>query len=97
MKVVFSASAVEDIRRIAEYLAANYPNTAMSVESRLRKVIARIARWPDSAQRVIERPEVRVVPLIRYPYKIFYRINHGTVEILHVHHTSRPAPWEKGR
>src|SRR5262249_6343530 len=31
--------------------------------------------------------------LIRYPYKIFYRINGGAVEILHVHHAVRRPPW----
>jgi len=30
-----------------------------------------------------------VVPLIRYPYKIFYRISNETVEILYIHHAAR--------
>ena len=92
MKVVFTAAAVDDLRSMAAYLAANYPNVAPMVERRLQVVIARIARWPESAQRVVERPGVRVVPLVRYPYKIFYTITEDTVEILHIHHTSRPAP-----
>ena len=92
MKVVFTAAAVDDLRSMAAYLVANYPNVAPIVERRLQVVIARIARWPESAQRVVERPGVRVVPLVRYPYKIFYTITEDTVEILHIHHTSRPAP-----
>jgi plasmid stabilization system protein ParE len=28
----------------------------------------------------------------RYPYKIFYRVRAGTVEILHIHHAAR-EPW----
>jgi toxin ParE1/3/4 len=95
MKVVFTDAAVDDLRSIAAYLAANYPSVAAAVERRLRIVIARIARWPESAQRVIERPGVRVVPLVRYPYRVFYRITEEAVEILHIHHTSRQAPWEK--
>lgn len=96
MKVVFTDGAVADLRSIAAYLAANYPSAAVTVERRLRLVIARIARWPESARRVIERPDVRVVPLVRYPYRVFYRITEETVEILHIHHTSRQAPWKKG-
>jgi hypothetical protein len=37
---------------------------------------------------------VRVVPLGRYPYKIFYRVTKDAVEILHVHHAAR-EPWDE--
>ncbi len=94
MKVVFTAAAIEDLGDIAAYLAAHYPNVAPAMERRIRIVIARVARWPESAQRVIDRPDVRVVPLVRYPYKIFYRITPDAVEILHIHHTSRRPPWQ---
>ena len=62
MRVGFTAAAVEDLETIATYLAANYPRAAAAVERRLRIVIARIARWPESSQRVSERPEVRMAP-----------------------------------
>lgn len=94
MKVVFTAAALADLRSIAAYLAANYPAAAVAVDRRLRLVITRIARWPESSQRVIERPGVRVAPLVRYPYNVFYRVTADAVEILHIHHTSRRAPWE---
>src|SRR5436305_1031349 len=95
MKVVFTDAALEDLRSIAAYLAANYPSAAAAIDRRLRLVIARIARWPESSQRVIERPGVRVAPLVRYPYHVFYRITADAVEILNIHHTSRRAPWEE--
>jgi plasmid stabilization system protein ParE len=60
-------------------------------------VIARIGAWPESAEEVAERPGVRVVPLIRYPYKIFYRVTTEAVEILYIHHAARQAPWEGER
>ncbi len=40
------------------------------------------------------RPGVRVVPLGRYPYKIFYRVSGDAVEILHIHHAAR-EPWDE--
>jgi toxin ParE1/3/4 len=70
-------------------------NVALAVERRLHLVIARIARWPESAQRVAERPGVRVTALVRYPYKVFYRTTDEAVVILHIHHSSRQAPWEE--
>ena len=89
MKIVFTEPALKDIAAIREYLATHYSQVLSSVERRLRLSLLRISAWPESAQEVIERPKVRVVPLIRYPYKIFYRIRRGKVEILHVHHSSR--------
>jgi hypothetical protein len=40
---------------------------------------------------VEDEPGIRVVPLLRFPYRIFYRVNDGAVEILHFHHASRDA------
>jgi plasmid stabilization system protein ParE len=41
MKVVFTDAALDDLRSIAAYLAANHPNVALAVERRLHLVIAR--------------------------------------------------------
>jgi toxin ParE1/3/4 len=89
MKVVFTDEAIRDLDEILEYVAKNYPTIRQSLEMRLRTVVARIGAWPESAQEVAERPGVRVVPLIRYPYKVFYRVGREAVEIVHIHHAAR--------
>ena len=89
MKVVYTTEAFADLDGILDYIANHYPAISEPFKSRLQAVVARIARWPESAQEVAERPGVRVVPLIRYPYKIFYRISNETVEILYIHHAAR--------
>jgi hypothetical protein len=38
---------------------------------------------------VADRPGVRVVPLIRYPYKVFYRNTGKVIEILYIHHAAQ--------
>jgi toxin ParE1/3/4 len=48
--------------------------------------------WPMSAEEVTQRPGVRVVPLVRYPYKVFYQITNEAVEILYIHHAARQEP-----
>jgi toxin ParE1/3/4 len=63
-------------------------------ERRIRSVVVHIARWPESSRRLAKRPGVHAVPLGRYPYKIFYRINDDKVEILHIHHAAR-QPWDE--
>jgi len=89
MRVVFTNPAREDAEEIRAYLDEHYPYVLLSVERSLQLVIARIGTWPESAQLVVERKDIRMVPLVRYPYKIFYRIKPNVVEILHIHHSSR--------
>lgn len=92
MKVVYTDEALRDINDILSWLATNYPAVAPAVGQRIEGVVSRIARWPQSARVVPARSGVRAIPLGRYPYVIFYRINANTVEILHVHHAARQTP-----
>jgi toxin ParE1/3/4 len=89
MKVVYTDEAREDLDGILAYIAANYPTVYEAFLIRLRSVVARIGMWPDSAQEVAEEPGVRVVPLLRYPYKIFYRNTGEAIEIMYIHHAAR--------
>jgi hypothetical protein len=34
------------------------------------------------------------MPVVRYPYKIFYRVAGDTLEVLHIHHAARQA-WDE--
>jgi toxin ParE1/3/4 len=94
MKVRFTAAALQDLSEIADWLSAHYPAIAPAVERRIRAVVARIGRWPESSRRTAKHAEVRVVPVGRYPYKIFYRVTLDAVEILHIHHAARKA-WDE--
>ena len=49
----------------------------------------RIATWPESAQEVLQKPGIRSVPFLRYPYRLFYRVVADRVEVLYVHHAAR--------
>jgi toxin ParE1/3/4 len=92
MKVVYTDEALDNLDGILAFIASNYPTVSVALEKRLQTVIARIGAWPESAEEVAERPGVRVVLLIRYPYKIFYRITTEAVEIIYIHHAARQAP-----
>jgi len=90
MKIIYSPRAARDLERIADYYATLADSTiARAVGGRIERVIDRIARHPESAPRLAQRPDVRVALVIRYPYKIFYRVRGDGVEILHIRHTSR--------
>ena len=94
MKVVYTAAARRDLEEIGDWLSDHYPTIAPALEQRIHTVIARIAQWPESTRRSAKYPGVRVAPVGRYPYRIFYRVTADTVEILHIHHTAR-RPWDE--
>ena len=94
MKVVYTEPALQDLDEITAWLHANYPGVGRALEHRLSIVVAHIARWPESMRRSTRQPDIRVAPLGRYPYKIFYRVRDDAIEILHIHHAAR-EPWDE--
>lgn len=89
MKAVFSEAALADINQIFEFTATNYPSLVPRLEYRIRDVVSRIEAWPENARLLEGTTNTRVVPLVRYPFKIFYQIDAERILILHIHHTSR--------
>jgi plasmid stabilization system protein ParE len=90
MKPIYSKRALADLDQILAWYSANTgPAMAEAIEQRLDDVVDRICSAPESAPRLSQRSQVRVVAVIRYPFRIFYRIRKDTVDILHVRHTSR--------
>lgn len=97
MKAHFSRRALLDLAKLGrDSRSAFGPTVALALEAHIRKIVARLEALPRSAHPVAERPGVRVVPLGKYPYKIFYEIGDGSIEILHIRHSSR-RPWTDRR
>ncbi len=94
MRVVYTRAALQDLDKITDWLARHYPTIAIDVERGIRTAIVRIGHWPESARRSDKRPGVRIVPIVHYPYKIFYRIADDVIEILHIHHAAQ-QPWDE--
>jgi toxin ParE1/3/4 len=70
MKLEYTKLALADLRKVAADSQNYGESVAVAVEKRINGVVARIARHPESAALVAGRPGMRVIPLIRYPYKI---------------------------
>ena len=94
MKVEYSRRALADLEKAGRDSRASFgSDVAEAVERRIREVVARIEGAPGSGRELFARPGVHVVPLVKYPYKIFYEIAEMRIEILHLRHTSRQQ-WE---
>jgi plasmid stabilization system protein ParE len=91
MKAVFTAAALADLEYVVAYTKQNFPGSTAPLERRIRDVVSRIEMWPHSGRQVAERPGVHVVPLIRYPFRIFYTLSGGEIHILHIHHAARSS------
>jgi toxin ParE1/3/4 len=93
MKVEFAPRATADLEKIGEQSRKAFGDAAAAaLETYIRATVARISVVPEGAERLPQRPGVRVVPLVRYPFKIFYTIVGETISILHIRHASR-RPW----
>ena len=66
------------------------PSGARNVAASIREAVTQLGGQPLSGYRT-ENPDVRVMFVVRYPYKIFYRVRETVVEVLHNRHTSRRA------
>ena len=72
MRITYSPRAIADLGEVASYLIARSPSGARAVEKRIRKTVALLAQFPGAGRVLEQRPAVRVIPLGRYPYLIFY-------------------------
>ena len=72
MRVRYTPEAFADRERIIEYLRERPPNGARNVAASIRDAVAQLGGHPFSGYRT-DDPEVRVLFIVRYPYKIFYR------------------------
>jgi len=91
MKVRYTPTAFADRERILDYLRERSAGGARNVAASIREAIAQLKEHPDSGYRT-DNPDVRIKFVVRYPYKIFYRVR-DEIEILHIRHTSRRA-WK---
>jgi len=96
MRVEYSKRATRDLRKVSAESRAFGDLVAAAVESRIREIVAHIAEYPEAAALVMDRPGMHVIPLIRYPYKIFYRVFEDKIMVLHIRHASR-RPWTRGQ
>ncbi len=91
MKVKFSPAARSDLRSIADYIAKDSPERALSFVDEIEVRCRAIADMPKAAvQRNDLRPGIRMVPFRRY--LIFYTEADDGVRIERILHGARNLP-----
>jgi toxin ParE1/3/4 len=88
MKIRYSPQARDDLRDIFFYLNDRSPTGAENVMRAIHAGIQFLAENPMASQET-SLAEIRVKILRRYNFKIFYRIEGDTVELIHIRHAAR--------
>ena len=83
MRVRYSLKASRDLAEIFSYIAGDNPKAASAVVGRVEEVVARLALFPGSGH-LSDVPGVRIAPLIRFPYSVYYTVECGELLVLHV-------------
>jgi len=93
-QIVWSQTAVEDLREIVKFIALDDATAAASLAERILTRIERAAELPFCNRAVPERAERSVREVILKPYRIVYQVDdrRGAIHILRVWHAARGAP-----
>lgn len=85
--IIWSADALDDVRRLHDFLSAENEAAAARVVQTLVHGPARLQNLPRLGERVSQFDEMEVRRLIIGHYEIRYEIQAGSIHILRVWHT----------
>jgi plasmid stabilization system protein ParE len=88
MKVILSPRARRDLAEIKDYYLRENPAGADKVRRSIAAAIDLLAFRPDLGPRDFGT-ELRSKLILRYPYRIHYRVKRSGLEVVHIRHTSR--------
>lgn len=91
MKIRYSARARDDLRHIFGYLDKRAPKAARTVRNAVRTSIAVLAVFPLMAPST-EEPDVRELTIVRYPYKVYFKVVEDEIQVLYIR-DARRRPW----
>lgn len=88
-EVVWSPSSLEDIDRLAEYIARDSPNRAALFVTRLIEAAEKIPAHPHSGRVIPEIGNPACREILYRDYRIMYRIEEGQIWITGIVHGAR--------
>jgi toxin ParE1/3/4 len=88
MNVIYAPRAQRDLKEITAYLSERNPSASRRVLASIKSNIDTLQFFPRIGA-AVDKAGHRRLPVVRYPYAIFYRIDDEEIFILHIRHTSR--------
>lgn len=88
MRIEWDARAVRDLEEIRAFIAADKPAAAARVAEQIRTSIQRLSEFALMG-RPTRHANIRILPISRFPYVVYYHVLADVVEILGVFHGAR--------
>ena len=91
LQVSYAAEALCDLEDIYTFIARDNPFAAARVIASITDALALASPFPLKSRKT-RRAGVRALPLSRYPYIVFFRIEGDELRVLHFRHGARRHP-----
>ena len=93
-QIIWSHTAVEDLKGIVHYIALDDPDAAAKLADRIIKRFEDASKLPFSNRVVPEKAEKPVREAILKPYRLIYQVdsNRSVINILRIWHAARGIP-----
>lgn len=93
-KIIWSQTAVEDLKGIVQYIALDDPDAAANLAERIIQRIESASELPFSNRAVPEKAEESIREAILKPYRLIYQVDsdRSVIHILRIWHAARGIP-----
>ena len=87
--------AEEELRAAARFYEALQSGLGLALLQEVRRARERIAERPGASR--VERGDIRVRSILRFPYRLYYRVRPDEIVIVAVGHRRRRPGFWRGR
>ena len=91
VRATFAPRARNDIADIHLWLSERSPTGAVAVISAIRSTAELIGEYPHIG-RATDIEGVKSLPVVRYPYLVYYTLEPDEIVIVHIRHGARALP-----
>lgn len=88
-QIIWSDSATEDLEAIAEHIAQDSPSNASKVVGKILSITDKLDHFPHLGAIVPEAGDATLRQRIIFHYRLIYRIELNTINVLAVIHARR--------